>query len=186
MEPGTLQKVVRDMQNNIRNIILIGMPGSGKTTIGELLSQRLNMKFCDVDHYIEEEEGRTIPDIFKEDGEAQFRELETRAVEAVSTYKGYVISSGGGVVKFPRNMKALRESGIIVFINRSVEDIISDVETEGRPLLKDGKERLYKLYGERIELYKKYCDYEVRNDGSVDDVIDRLLGTLEVKIASRE
>ncbi|WP_432662904.1 shikimate kinase [Wukongibacter baidiensis] len=168
------------MQNNNKNIVLIGMPGCGKTTIGKLLSQRLNMKFCDVDHYIEEKEGRSIPDVFKDDGEAYFRKLETSAVEEVSEHKDYVISSGGGVVKFPRNMEALGKNGIIIFINRSVEEIISDVETEGRPLLKDGKEKLYKLYEERIELYKKYCDYEVRNDDSMNDVINRLLESLEL------
>ncbi len=167
------------MQNNDKNIILIGMPGSGKTTIGELVSQRLNMKFCDVDHYIEEKEGRSIPDIFKDDGEAYFRKLETSAVKAVSENKGYVISSGGGVVKFPCNMESLGKSGIIIFINRSVEDIISDVETEGRPLLKDGKEKLYNLYKERISLYKKYCDHEVVNDGSLEAIEERILEIIE-------
>lgn len=161
------------MQRNDKNVVLIGMPGCGKTTIGKLLSERLKMNFCDVDSYIEDKEGRSIPDIFKRDGEEYFRKLETKAVEDVSEYHMTVISSGGGVVKSSYNMEILRNSGIIIFINREVDDIISDIETDGRPLLKDGKEKLYKLHEERIDLYKKYCDYEVKNDTNIEVVLEK-------------
>jgi len=162
------------LQKN-KNIVLIGMPGCGKTTIGKLTAQRLDMEFCDVDHYIEEKEGRSIPDIFNSGGEEYFRKLEQDAVAEVSEYAGFIISSGGGVVKFPSNMKLLKRNSIIIFINRSVDDIISDIETEGRPLLKTGKERLYKLYEERIDLYKKYSDYEIINDGSIKEVVEKIV-----------
>lgn len=162
------------MQKTNKNIILIGMPGCGKTTIGRLLSKRLKMKFCDVDHHIEENEGRSIPDIFQKNGEEYFRRLETKAVEEVSKYNQFIISSGGGVVKFEYNMETLKSSGIIIFINRDVDDIISDIKTDGRPLLTDGKKKLYKLYKERINLYTKYCDYEVRNDNSIDEVLVKI------------
>lgn len=164
------------MKRMNQNIVLIGMPGCGKTTIGKLTAQRLNTKFCDVDHYIEDKDGRSIPEIFKDDGEAHFRKLESMAVEEVSKYVGSVISTGGGVIKFHKNMELLKKSGIIIFINRSVESIIADIETDGRPLLKDGKERIYKLYKERIDLYKKYCDYEIINDDSIEAVVEKVIG----------
>lgn len=167
------------MQSKDRNIVLIGMPGCGKTTIGKLLSERLKMNFCDVDSYIEDKESRSIPEIFKRDGEEYFRKLETQAVEEVSENQRSVISSGGGVVKSSYNMDNLKNSGIIIFINREVDDIISDIETDGRPLLKDGKEKLYKLYEERIDLYKKYCDYEVKNDNSVEEILKKIVQVVE-------
>lgn len=157
-----------------KNIVLIGMPGCGKTTIGRLVSQKLDIGFCDIDHYIEKKEGRIIPDIFKDNGEEYFRKLESEAVEKVSKKTGCMISTGGGVVKFHKNMELLKKSGIIIFINRTVESIISDIETDGRPLLKDGKEKLYKLYRERIDLYKKYSDYEVLNEGSLEDIVEKI------------
>lgn len=167
------------MENNNKNVILIGMPGSGKTTLGQLISQRLNMKFCDVDHYIEKKEGRKILDIFKSHGEAHFRKMETRAVEAVSEYKGHIISSGGGIVKNPQNINAFNKNDIIIFINRSVKDIISDIEVGRRPLLKNGKEKLYDLYKERISLYKKYCDHEVINDTSLEGTVEKAIQIIQ-------
>ncbi|MCT4564415.1 MAG: shikimate kinase [Maledivibacter sp.] len=157
------------------NIILIGMPGSGKTSIGRLVADELSMEFCDIDEYIEKKEGRSIPDIFQNDGEEYFRKLESESVEEVSRYTDSVISTGGGVIKFHKNMEFLNESGIIIFVNRALDNIISDIQTHGRPLLKDGKERLYKLYNERIDLYKKYCNYEIINDGSIEDVVERII-----------
>lgn len=157
------------------NIVLIGMPGCGKTTIGKLTADRLNQEFCDIDQYIEEKAGRCIPDIFNDYGEAHFRKLESTAVEQVSKYRSFVISTGGGVIKSHNNMELLKKSGIIIFVNRALENIISDIETDARPLLKDGKERLYKLYKERIDLYKKYCDYEVINDGSIEATVEKII-----------
>ena len=156
-----------------KSIVLIGMPGCGKTTIGEKLASKLGYEFCDIDKYIVEKEKKSIDEMF-EYGEEHFRDIESNGVEYVSKKEKMVISTGGGVVKRERNIKALRENGIIIFINRPIESIVSDVDVEKRPLLKDGKEKIYKLFEERYDLYKKYCDIEVINDKDLDDVVDKI------------
>ena len=89
-----------------------------------------------------------------------------------------IISSGGGVIKKAINIDLLKENSIVVFIDRPVENILSDIEVEKRPLLANGKEVLYKLYDERYELYKKYCDYKIPNVGTLDDVVDTIISTV--------
>lgn len=161
-----------------KNIVLIGMPGCGKTTIGNILAQRLSMEFIDIDKYIEEKEERSITDIFNY-GEDYFRKIESKAVEEVSNKFSMVISTGGGVVKLYSNIERLNKNGIIIFINRPVEDIISDVNISSRPLLKDGKDKIYTLFKQRHYLYKKYCDYEIINDTELNEVVDRIIKCVE-------
>jgi Shikimate kinase len=118
-----------------KNIVLIGMPGCGKTTIGKELSNMLNLEFCDIDEYIVTTQGKQISEIF-ENGEEHFREIETKAVEEVSKTFPKIVSTGGGAVKRVKNIEILRENGIIIFINRPIENIASDVDIKSRPLLK--------------------------------------------------
>lgn len=164
-----------------KNIVLIGMPGCGKSTIGEILANNLDIEFCDVDKYIEEKHDKKISDIFKNE-EEYFRRLETDAVCDVVKKCPQVISTGGGVVKNSFNIEKLKENGIIIFIDRPIENILNDVDISERPLLKDGKEKIISLYKERYPLYKKYCDYIVKNDVSIDEVVKRLVSIVkEVK-----
>lgn len=168
--------VIRMYGNNInnRNIVLIGMPGSGKTTIGKILSKKLGLKLVDLDKYIEESSRKKISKIFIE-GEEIFRSLESSAVNKFSKEEGLIISTGGGTIKNYSNIKALKENGIIIFIDRPIEEIAANVKLEKRPLIKDGINRLYALYEERYELYKSYCDVQVSNDGSLEDVVIRII-----------
>lgn len=157
-----------------QNIVLIGMPGCGKTTIGQMLADRINMKFCDIDRFIEENEQKSVSDIFL-NGEGHFRKIEAEAIKKISKISNTVISTGGGVVKSEVNINNLRQNGIIVYINRPIDNIISDIDVGVRPLLKDKKEKIFKLYEERKGLYKKYCTYEVINDTSLEEVVNNII-----------
>lgn len=161
-----------------KNIVFIGMPGCGKTSIGREIAKRLSLSFYDVDEYIEKKTGKLIKEIFL-DGEAYFRKLESEAIKDISENCPCVISTGGGSVKIPDNMKALQKHSIIIFINRPVEKIIKDIDIITRPLLADDINRLYKLYEERYNLYKDYSDIEVLNDIDLESVIDRTIKLIE-------
>lgn len=164
------------MNNNkdLKNIVLIGMPGSGKTTIGKILSKNLGLRLIDIDKYIEKGSGRTISEIFKESEEA-FRRLEMDAVNKFAKEKGMIISTGGGTIKNYSNIKALKKNGIIIFIDRPVEDIAANVNLGKRPLLKNGIAKLYALYEERYELYKKYSDFQIANDESLEAAVEKII-----------
>ena len=167
--------------NNLKsNIVLIGMPGCGKTTVGKVLAKRLGYKFCDMDSYIQEISKKTIKELF-EPGEENFRDWETKACEELSRCNKTIIASGGGVVKREKNIEILKKSCTILFIDRPVERIINDVDINSRPLLKDGKERLYNLYDERYELYKKAADIQILNKGYLRDTIDIIINILNEK-----
>lgn len=167
--------------NNLKsNIVLIGMPGCGKTTVGKVLAKRLGYKFCDMDSYIQEISKKTIKELF-EHGEENFRDWETKACEELSRCNKTIIASGGGVVKREKNIEILKKSCTILFIDRPVERIINDVDINSRPLLKDGKERLYNLYDERYELYKKAADIQILNKGYLRDTIDIIINILNEK-----
>lgn len=164
------------MRKNKRNIVLIGMMGCGKSTIGIALSYKLHMPFVDLDNWLEHRTGRAIKDIFAEDGEAGFRELEHQIVEEVSAWKGFIISTGGGVVLREDNMELLSKNALVIFINRPVEDIVKRVNTQKRPLLAgpDGKQRLFRLKEERYPLYRQYADMEVVNRGSFHEGVQNV------------
>lgn len=157
-----------------KNIVLIGMPGAGKTTIGKMLHERLKRKFMDMDEFIVEESGKTIPELFAL-SERNFRDVESMAVKKLSMENSAIIATGGGVVKRKENIDELKKQGIIVFIDRPLANIEGDVEISTRPLLKDGIRQLYDLYEERYEIYKNCCDFHVMNDREIEDVVDTII-----------
>lgn len=158
----------------MKNIVLIGMPGSGKTTFGMALAEKLRRPFVDADAYLEEKEGRTIQSFFAESEEA-FRDAEERTIEDLSRRQNLIIATGGGVVKRSRNVARLHETGLLIFIDRRAEDIVTDVEVEKRPLLAEGPDKVFALYKERIALYRKAADRILENRGSEEEVLARLL-----------
>lgn len=165
------------MCNLNKNIVLIGMPGCGKTTLGQLLSKHLGIKFIDVDCYVEQSTNKTIPELF-EKGEEHFRRCESEAIKELSKEKGIIISTGGGVIKNPDNMAALKKNGTIIFIDRPIEDILTDPTLSNRPLLKGGVHKIYDLLNERYDLYKKYCDFRIVDDKSIEDALKKIVNIL--------
>lgn len=158
----------------MKNIILIGMPGCGKSTLGRRLAGALHRPFIDADAYLEEKEGKSIPELFAV-SEDCFRDAEERTIEALADMESLVIATGGGVVKRAVNIERLKKSGTIYFIDRRPEDIVSDVEVSTRPLLAEGSAKVYTLYEERIALYRAAADEVIENAGSLESVLQRLL-----------
>ena len=162
----------------MRNVVLIGMPGSGKTTIGKILAAKLGCAFCDADHLLEEWEGTTIKALFAV-SEENFRDAETKTIKRLAAERDLVIATGGGVVKRPENMELLKASGLIFFIDRSPELISANVDVASRPLLAAGRQRIFDLYKERSELYQKYKDFIVGNNGEPEAVALEILNILK-------
>jgi shikimate kinase len=162
-------------------IVIIGMPGCGKSTLGKILAKELQYNFCDMDVYIEKMSDKTIPELFNE-GEDIFREWETKACVDLVKKERIIISCGGGVVKKNENIELFKKDCIILFIDRSVEDIAMDVNISTRPLLKDGTLKLYELYNERYEIYEKAAHVRIKNSGPIKDVIKEIKLLLKNKI----
>ena len=162
----------------MKNIVLIGMPGCGKSTFGKRLAKRLELPFYDADAVLEEREQRTIKSFFAESEDA-FRTAETRTLAYLAELDGAVIATGGGAVKRAENMELLKRGGIVVFIDRTPENILGSIEGDERPLLADDKQRISNLYAERIDLYRQYADYIVENNGDFGGVLRRLLQMAE-------
>jgi len=154
-------------------IVIIGMPGSGKTTLGKILAKELDIKFFDMDEYIVNKTGKTTIQLF-ENGEEYFRDIESETCKELAEYDNILISTGGGVIKRKSNIDVLSKEGLIIFLDRPVDNILGDVDVSFRPLLKDGKEKLLKLYDERYTLYNKYADEIVLNNSDVRVVIDKI------------
>lgn len=157
----------------MKNIVLIGMPASGKTTISELLAEKLEMEKYDADIYLEEMEGRLIKDIFSEFGEDYFRDLEEKYTNELSEKNNIIISTGGGVIKREKNIENLKKNGIVIFLDRDPSEIAKE-DHALRPLLQDTA-NIKRLYGERYHLYEGYADYIVKNNSSLEEVIETII-----------
>lgn len=158
-------EIIREKQN----IVLIGMPGSGKSTVGKALAEKLGRNFVDTDDIITEKHG-VISEIFASKGEAYFRDIETETVKAIAKQSGIVIATGGGAVLRKENVDALRQNGVIFFLNRPLEDIIP---TSDRPLSSDVNS-LRKRFNERYDIYKVTGDFEIAIDGSIDNAVNKI------------
>ena len=162
----------------MKNLVLIGLSGCGKSTIGRRLARRMRMPLLDTDAMIEKNSGRTIPDIFAEDGETGFRDMESACARQAAAGSGAVISTGGGMILREENMKALAENGLIVFIDRHPSHILRSTSLGDRPLVQNDRDRLFRLHAERIDLYRRYAHVTVFNNGGPRTLKRRILQIL--------
>ena len=152
-----IDEVLEQTQRQVENIVLIGMPGSGKSTIGKKLAAQQGKKFVDTDTLVEEKAGKSISDIFKEEGETVFRKLEAEVIASIGKERGQVIATGGGCVLSLENVRNLRQNGTMVFIKRDIDKL----STEGRPLSQG--EDLAEMYKKRLPFYEAAADTVMEN-----------------------
>ena len=167
---GTTERVYEKILREKENIVLIGMPGSGKSTVSQLLGERLSREVCDTDELITKRCKKDVPAIFREDGEAYFREIEAEVVGEVSKTGGRIISTGGGAILRDDSVKALKMNGKVYFLDRPKEDL---VPTEDRPLAQT-REMIYKRYDERYAKYVGAADRIIKADCPADEVARRI------------
>jgi len=175
------KEITRDIYNELKkqmlgdrlNIVLTGMMGSGKSALGYRAAMALGRMFIDMDAWIEERHG-PIPELFKK-GEGFFRDIETEAARQIGGLEGAVIATGGGVVLRQENMDALGRQGIVLFIDRPVDQILTDIDTDHRPLLQEGKEKLNTIYRERERLYRGTADYVIDNSGTAEEALNNII-----------
>ena len=168
-DESIIDETVRRLSFELTNIILVGMPGCGKTTIGNLLAEHYSRKLVDTDALIIEKAGRSIPTIFEEQGEPGFRKIEAEVVKEVGKEKELIIATGGGVIVTAENHDALRQNGTVVFINRD----INVLPTNGRPLSQQNK--LADMFSKRLPLYRSICHNEIDGNGTVEEVAERIM-----------
>ena len=157
------------------NILLIGMPGCGKSAFGKAAADSLKLEFVDTDAEIERREG-VINDIFAERGEDAFRDIETNVLRECLKQDNRIISTGGGIVKRDENVDLMKQAkAYVIFIDRPIELIAGDIDTSGRPLLKDNAERLKTLYAERYDKYRAAANAMVINDGTFSAALGEIM-----------
>lgn len=156
-------EIYQKLKTQTENIILIGMPGSGKSTVGRLLAKKLGKEFQDSDTCIEAYAGDSIPNIFSKQGEETFRTMETEVLSQLGKQSGLVIATGGGCVTRPENYNLLHQNGTIIWLQRD----LNTLPIAGRPLSQ--KNNLLEMYALRKPLYEKFADIILDNNGLPED-----------------
>ena len=170
---GKIAKIHGLLRAQMENIILIGMPGCGKTTVGQALATMQGKRFVDADAVLEERVGRKITDIIPTDGEEAFRQMETDTLAELGKQSGLVIATGGGCVTRERNYPLLNQNGTILWLTRELDKL----PTHGRPLSQTGK--LQQMYAVREPMYRRFADAVIENDGTVEETLAQIRAALE-------
>lgn len=173
IEDSEIDRIYRLLSGQMQNIILIGMPGCGKSTVGKLLAEKLGRKFVDADEKVVELAGKSIPEIFAQEGEEVFREWETEALAELGKQSSLVIATGGGCVTKERNYPLLHQNGHIFWLKRDIDLL----PTDGRPLSQANK--LSQMYEVRKPMYQTFADFAVKNAGTPEDAAAAILAKME-------
>ena len=168
-----IEQVINKIQLETQNIVLIGMPGCGKSTIGKILAEKLKRECVDIDERIEQKAKKDIKTIFSESGEDYFRKLESEVILEVGCLTGKIICTGGGAVKLDENYFPLKQNGKIFYLKRDLDKLL----TENRPLSKD-KQAIERLYQERKGQYEKFADITLDNNFDLQKTVEKLIGEL--------
>lgn len=168
---GTAERIYKKIYAEKENIVLIGMPSSGKSTVGRIIAERLSRELVDSDTVTVKNEGMDIPAIFAKRGEGYFRDAESAAIKECANASGRVIATGGGAVLREENVRALGRSSRLYFIDRPLEHLIP---TADRPLSKS-REAIEKMHRERYPIYTAVCDAHIDGSGSPEEVADRII-----------
>lgn len=171
IDDGEINKIKSIIEEKQSNIILVGMPGCGKTTVGKRLSEATGRAFVDTDRVIREKYGSSPAEMIKCEGEAKFRAVESEIIAEYGKMSGIIIATGGGAVTRHKNKAPLRQNGNVVFINRP----IGMLDTSDRPLSKD----IESLYEKRLPMYRDFCDFEVENGDSAETCAKNILERLK-------
>ena len=173
IDDSLIPEIHASLHLQMENIILIGMPGCGKTTLGMALAEKMGKKFVDADTALEARVGRKITDIIPNDGEAAFRAMETDTLAELGKQSGLVIATGGGCVTQGRNYPLLHQNGTIFWLTRD----LNKLPTDGRPLSQVNK--LADMYQIRKPMYEAFADCIIDNDGSLDSTISQIMEGLK-------
>lgn len=173
IDDSVIARIHQQLSSQMKNIILIGMPGCGKSTIGAILAKETGRSFLDADEAIVSMAGKPIPDIFSQDGEDVFRQWETTTLNKLGKESGRIIATGGGCVTKERNYNLLHQNGSIFWLQRDIEKL----PTSGRPLSQQNS--LYAMYQIREPMYRQFSDFTVDNNGSVELTVQQILACLE-------
>lgn len=163
----------------MKNIVLIGMMGCGKTTCGRLLSRTLNRPLVDTDQEIQRREGCTISQIFARRGEDYFRQVETRTARELGAGSGKIIATGGGLPLRPENQAALRQNGLVFFLYRAPEVIYDRANLADRPLAQQGREDFIRRFREREPVYQAAAHYIIDNTTTPERAVEQILAIVK-------
>ena len=170
----------------MKNVVLIGMMGSGKTTVGKLLAQRLGKKLVDTDELIEAREGCTVQELFEAQGEPYFRSVEVGVAQALSLRSDLIIACGGGLPMQENAMKPLKESGIVIWLDRDAGEIFDTEDMTGRPLARDGREAFTALAERRKPTYEGWADATIHDFTSPISTTARVKEAVETIVSWEE
>ena len=172
--------IVAELEFEMKNIVFVGMPGCGKSTVGNAVAKKLGRTFKDADEEVLIFSGKTPAEIITNEGEASFRKVETEVLKELCKQSASVISSGGGCVTVDENFDIIRQNAVVIWVKRPLEDL----STEGRPLSKS-LEELKNMYELRAPKYEKISDITIKNNRNLDDVVSDVIKELERFVKSK-